>query len=124
MLYQPQISSASRRRLARRLVGLPIKDVERDLVLETLPIPRQPHGISSPARRINQNPTEQITEYSANGVDIPHMSGTTMIADSRPSTLPIFLAKLDVLIGLSFEIAATLPQRPDASLEYRRNKHP
>ena len=31
-----QISGASRRRLARWLVGSPIKDIERDLVLETL----------------------------------------------------------------------------------------
>ena len=31
-----QIFGASRRRLARWLVGSPIKDIERDLVLETL----------------------------------------------------------------------------------------
>jgi len=31
-----QIFGASRRRLARSLVGSPIKDIERDLVLETL----------------------------------------------------------------------------------------
>ena len=31
-----QISGASRRRLARWLVGSPIKDIERDLVLEAL----------------------------------------------------------------------------------------
>ena len=31
-----QISGASRRRLARWLVGSPIKDIEPDLVLETL----------------------------------------------------------------------------------------
>src|SRR5205814_10696702 len=30
------VSNASRRRLARHLVGLPLRDIERDLVLETL----------------------------------------------------------------------------------------
>jgi len=72
MLYQPQISSASRRRLARRLVGLPIKDVERDLVLETL---SNTHGNRTASARLLgvsiRTLRNKITEYSANGVDIP-----------------------------------------------------
>ena len=36
MLPHASISRASRRRLARCLVGSPIREVERDLVLETL----------------------------------------------------------------------------------------
>src|ERR1700738_422735 len=45
-----QISGASRRRLARWLVGSPIKDIERDLVLETL---AKTDGNRTPAARLH-----------------------------------------------------------------------
>lgn len=51
-----QISGASRRRLARWLVGSPIKDIERDLVLERLAKNRrQLHRFSAPAWALHQN---------------------------------------------------------------------
>jgi DNA-binding NtrC family response regulator len=72
MLCQPQISSASRRRLARRLVGLPLKDVERDLVLETL---SNTHGNRTASARMLgvsvRTLRNKITEYSADGADVP-----------------------------------------------------
>ena len=66
------ITSASRRRLARWLVGSPIKHVERDLVLETLSIT---HGNRTAAARLLgvsvRTLRNKITEYSAEGVDVP-----------------------------------------------------
>jgi DNA-binding NtrC family response regulator len=66
------ISCASRRRLARWLVGSPIRDVERDLVLETLV---NTHGNRTASARLLgvsvRTLRNKITEYSAEGVDIP-----------------------------------------------------
>lgn len=63
-----QISGASRRRLARWLVGSPIKDIERDLVLETLAKTDGNRCFSAPAWVLHQNALRsKITEYSADG---------------------------------------------------------
>lgn len=66
------ISSSSRRRLARWLVGLPIRVVERDLVLETL---AHTHGNRTVSARLLGVSVwtlrNKITEYSAEGLDIP-----------------------------------------------------
>ena len=66
------ISSSSRRRLVRRLVGLPISDVERYLVLETL---AHTHGNRTVSARLLgfsvRTLRNKITEYSAEGHDIP-----------------------------------------------------
>ena len=66
------ISSSSRRRLARWLVGSPISVVERDLVLETL---AHTHGNRTVSARLLgvsvRTLRNKITEYSAEGVDVP-----------------------------------------------------
>jgi Bacterial regulatory protein, Fis family len=89
------ISSSSRRRLARWLVGSPISVVERDLILETLALTHgnrtltaQLLGVSVPSLR------NKISEYSAEGFHIPRHERR-------------FVAK-----GLNLEpMAATYPQR-------------
>jgi hypothetical protein len=67
------ISSSSRRRLARLLVGSPICEVERDLILETL---THTHGNRTVSARLLgvsvRTLRNKITEYSAEGLDIPH----------------------------------------------------
>jgi DNA-binding NtrC family response regulator len=66
------ISSASRRRLARCLVGLPIRDVERDLVLETL---ANTDGNRTESARLLgvslRTLRNRITQYAADGIDVP-----------------------------------------------------
>jgi len=69
--YTP-ISGSSRRRLARWLVGSPISDVERDLVLETL---ASTHGNRTVSARLLgvsvRTLRNKITKYSGEGLDIP-----------------------------------------------------
>ena len=66
------ISSASRRRLARWLVGSLLRDVERDLVLETL---THTHGNRTVSARLLgvsvRTLRNKIAEYSAKGVYVP-----------------------------------------------------
>jgi len=65
------ISDASRRRLARYLVGLPLKDIERDLVLETLA--RTDGNRTASARLLGlsiRTLRNKITEYSSDGVAV------------------------------------------------------
>jgi DNA-binding NtrC family response regulator len=66
------ISHASRRRITRWLVGLPIRDVERDLVLETLV---NTHGNRTATARLLgvsvRTLRNKITEYSAQGINVP-----------------------------------------------------
>ena len=67
------ISCASRRRLARWLVGSPLREVERDLVLETLANTYGNRTVS--ARLLGMSVRtlrNKITEYTAEGVDVPH----------------------------------------------------
>jgi DNA-binding NtrC family response regulator len=73
-----QIFGASRRRLARWLVGSPIKHIERDLVLETLA--KTDGNRTASARLLGfsiRTLRNKITEYSAGGVDVPPPGGLT-----------------------------------------------
>jgi len=67
------ISSSSRRRLARWLVGSLLSDIERDLVLETL---AYTHGNRTASARLLgvsvRTLRNKITEYSAEGFSIPY----------------------------------------------------
>ena len=80
------ISSASRRRLAGWLVGSSLRDVERDLVLETL---SHTHGNGTAARLLGvsvRTLRNKIVEYSAEGVCVPrHESHDEILA--QPSVL-------------------------------------
>jgi DNA-binding NtrC family response regulator len=71
------ISHASRRRLARWLVGSPIREVERDLVLETLA--NTSGNRTETARLLGvsiRTLRNRITEYAADGIDVPrHETG-------------------------------------------------
>ncbi len=66
------ISFASRRRLARWLVGSSLRDIERDLVLETL---ANTHGNRTKSARLLgmsvRTLRNKITEYAAEGVNVP-----------------------------------------------------
>src|ERR1700682_4727894 len=72
MLPLAPISRASRRRLARCLVGSPIRDVERDLVLETLANTRGNRTESARLLGVSlRTLRNKITEYSAEGLEVP-----------------------------------------------------
>jgi DNA-binding NtrC family response regulator len=66
------ISHASRRRLARWLVGSLLRDVERDLVLETL---ANTDGNRTESARLLgmsiRTLRNRIAEYAADGIEIP-----------------------------------------------------
>jgi DNA-binding NtrC family response regulator len=70
------VSPVSRRRLARWLVGSPLRDVERDLVLETL---ANTHGNRTASARLLgvsvRTLRNKIAEYSAKGIDVPRHEG-------------------------------------------------
>jgi DNA-binding NtrC family response regulator len=70
--HHAPISLASRRRLTRWLVGVPIREVERNLILETL---ANTHGNRTASARLLgvsvRTLRNKITEYSAEGVDVP-----------------------------------------------------
>jgi DNA-binding NtrC family response regulator len=72
MIPRAPISASSRRRLTRWLVGLPIRDIERDLVLETL---ANTNGNRTATARLLgvsvRTLRNKITEYSAQGIDVP-----------------------------------------------------
>jgi DNA-binding NtrC family response regulator len=72
------ISRASRRRLTRYLVGLPLRDIERDLVLETLA--RTDGNRTVSARMLGcsiRTLRNKIAEYSAHGIEVtPPPSGS------------------------------------------------
>lgn len=75
---QVSISSASRRRLARYLVGLPLRDIERDLVLETLARTDGNRTISARLLGLSvRTLRNKITEYSADGVEVTPAGGVT-----------------------------------------------
>ncbi|MBR1217058.1 helix-turn-helix domain-containing protein [Bradyrhizobium sp. U87765 SZCCT0131] len=68
----PPISNASRRRLARWLVGSPIRDIERDLVLETLATTRGNRTASARLLGLSvRTLRNKISAYSADGADVP-----------------------------------------------------
>ena len=66
------ISSSSRRRLVRRLVGSPVNVVERDLILETLAHTHGNRTVSARLLAISvRSLRNKISEYSAEGFYIP-----------------------------------------------------
>ena len=72
-----QISGASRV-VSHWLVDSPIKDIERDLVLETLA--KTDGNRTASARLLGfsiRTLRNKITEYSADGVDVPPPGGLT-----------------------------------------------
>jgi Bacterial regulatory protein, Fis family len=77
---QPPISSASRRRLARHLVGLPLKDIERDLVLETLASTDGNRATTARLLGLSVRTLQKrITEYSADGLAVtPRRGGPSL----------------------------------------------
>jgi len=79
------VSSSLTRRLIRRLVGLPFSNVERYLVLETL---AHTHGNRTVAARLLgvsvRTLRNKITEYSAEGLDIPHHESRDEILGATP----------------------------------------
>jgi DNA-binding NtrC family response regulator len=80
MLPHARISSASRRRLARWLVGTSLRDIEREMVLETL---SQTHGNRTAAAQLLglsvRTLRNKISEYSAKGFHVPHHEGCSEI---------------------------------------------
>jgi Bacterial regulatory protein, Fis family len=100
------ISSSSRRRLARWLVGSPIRVVERDLILETL---ADTHGNRTQAARLLgvsvRSLRNKISEYSGEGFHIPRhekkrgKSTETMVPTNthpkdKAATMPVALASM------------------------------
>ena len=77
--YGP-ISPASRRRLTRWLVGYPISEIERDLILETL---SNTHGNRTTSARLLgfsvRTLRNKIAEYSASGIEIPKHENPSVI---------------------------------------------
>ena len=72
LLPHAQISSLSRRRLARWLVGTPIRVVERDLILETLAHTQWNRTLSARLLGVSvRKLRNKITQYSAEGLHIP-----------------------------------------------------
>jgi len=90
MRMQPHapISPASRRRLARWLAGMSLRDVERDLILETL---SHTHGNRTAAARLLgvsvRTLRNKITEYSAAGLDIPRHERRDEIFGAIPEVI-------------------------------------
>ena len=80
------ISSSSRRRLARWLVGSPISAIERDLILETL---THTHGNRTVSARLLgvsvRTLRNKITEYSAEGFDIPRHGLDEILNSNEPN---------------------------------------
>ena len=90
MRMQPHapISTASRRRLAGWLVGSSLRDVERDLILETLSHTR---GNRTEAARLLgvsvRTLRNKITEYFAAGLDIPRHERRNEILGAIPEVI-------------------------------------
>jgi hypothetical protein len=114
------ISFASRRRLARWLVGSSVRDVERDLVLETL---ANTHGNRTTSARMLglsvRTLRNKITEYSAEGIDVPRhetkprrssSAGEPCVAASQSG--PIQPENLDAPAGLLESWRAIRRSRP------------
>jgi DNA-binding NtrC family response regulator len=70
--HQLPVSGSTRRRLARCLVGSHIKDIERDLVLETLATTDGNRTVSARLLGVSiRTLRNKITEYAADGVEVP-----------------------------------------------------
>ena len=87
-VISPPLSPASRRRLARRLVGLSLRDVERDLILETL---SHTHGNRTVAARLLgisvRTLRNKIAEYSAEGLCVPRRETRDEILCATPGVI-------------------------------------
>ena len=103
------ISSSSRRRLARCLVGSPIRVVERDLILETL---ADTDGNRTLAARLLgvsvRSLRNKISKYSAEGFHIPRhesrgKSAETIAAKTHPqdnaAAMPVALASMRSVVA-------------------------
>src|SRR5437764_10775933 len=82
------ISYASRRRLARWLVGSPLRDIEQDLILETLA--NNSGNRTASARLLGlsvRTLRNKINEYAARGVDVPRHAtrGEVLSTDEPPA---------------------------------------
>ena len=80
------ISNSSRHRIARWLVGSPIEDVERDLILETLATTHGNRTISAHMLGVSvRTLRNKINEYSASGFDVakPHSGDSSRFFDGR-----------------------------------------
>ena len=100
------VSSSSRRRLARWLVGSPLSVIERDLILETL---AHTHGNRTVSARLLgvsvRSLRNKISEYSADGFHIPRhesragRSAETIVPTSthpkdETAAMPVALASM------------------------------
>ena len=103
--YSP-VSSSSRRRLARWLVGSPLSVVERDLILETL---AHTHGNRTVSARLLgvsvRSLRNKISEYLADGFHVPRhesragRSGETIVPTTthpkdKAGAMPVALASM------------------------------
>jgi hypothetical protein len=87
LLPHTQISSSSRRRLVRWLVGSPIKNVERDLILETLAHTRGNRTVAARLLGVSvRTLRNRIAQYSAEGRTTTNQSVTA--PPSTGGTLP------------------------------------
>jgi hypothetical protein len=77
------ISNASRRRLARCLIGLPLKEIERDLVLETLASTDGNRTVSARLLGLSvRTLRNKIIEYSADGIEVPRAGSLARRCDA------------------------------------------
>ena len=99
------ISTSSRRRLARRLVGSPISVVERELILETLAHTQGNRTVSARLLGVSvRSIRNKISEYSAEGFLIPRHDSpgksveTIVPMNTRPNdeaaAMPVALARM------------------------------
>lgn len=97
------ISYASRRRLARYLVGSPLRDIEQDLVLETLANTRGNRTASARLLGVSvRTLRNKIAEYAARGVDVPRHEtrGDALNRDGiRGTPAGDSVGRLDAAIG-------------------------
>jgi len=78
------ISGSSRRRLARWLVGSPLGDIERDLVLETLAYCHGNRTVSARLLGVSvRTLRNKITEYSAEGLSVPRHENPKNFREAR-----------------------------------------
>jgi len=94
---QVSISNASRRRLARHLVGLPLRDIERDLVLETLASTDGNRTISARLLGLSiRTLRNKITEYSADGLEVTPAGGAAQgLPDGEPRDCALELRQIE-----------------------------
>ncbi|WP_299711155.1 helix-turn-helix domain-containing protein [Tardiphaga sp.] len=81
LLSRCKISPASRRRITRWLVGSPIKDIERDLILETLIENGGNRTTSARCLGVSiRTLRNRIAHYSLHGEAVPSGTGNMAVA--------------------------------------------